>query len=333
MMDSSDERRTDARFSADPVDSTHPTSASDLAPEADAGAPGDAPHAITDREGGATDHPGGRVDRPVDSGGATPFPDAAAEWSRTHRVDVDGMAVRYRCAGSGPAMLLAHGLGMSADYWWRNGPELAAAGYRVLAPDFPGFGRTGTPGRGITIPESARFLASFLDALRIDGAIAVGHSLSCQAVLQLAADHPDQVRALVLASPTGDRRRGRILREAAGFVADAFREPASLVPIVADAYLRTTVRHYAGTLRAASKSDSFQVLPRVRAPGIVIVGSRDPIVPVPFARAMAHALPRGHLTIIRGGAHAVIYDRAVRFNRVVLAWLRREFGQPGSPAA
>jgi 2-hydroxy-6-oxonona-2,4-dienedioate hydrolase len=266
--------------------------------------------------------------------GAVPFAEAAARWSRTHRVDVDGLAVRFRQAGRGPAVLLAHGLGMSADYWWRNGPALAAGGYRVLAPDFPGFGRTGTPARGLTVPQSAAFLARFLDAADEARAVAVGHSLSCQAVLHLAAHAPERIRAAVLAAPTGDRRRGRMLREAAGFVGDAFREPASLVPIVAGAYLRTTVRHYAGTLRAACRSDAFALLPRVQAPAIVVVGSDDPIVPVPFARAMAASLPRGHLTVIPGGAHALIYDRAERFNRVVLAFLRRALGAPSeSPSA
>jgi pimeloyl-ACP methyl ester carboxylesterase len=262
---------------------------------------------------------------------ATPFADAAAEWSLSHRVGVGGLAVRYRRAGSGPAIVLAHGLGMSADYWWRNGPVLAAGGYRVLALDFPGFGRTGRPGNGLSVSRQASFLARFLRAVGEDRAVLVGHSLSCQAVLHLAARRPDRVLALVLAAPTGDRRRGAMLREARGFVADAFREPASLIPIVAGAYLRTGMRHYVSTLRAAARSDTFSMLPGVQAPAIVIVGSNDPIVPISFARAVAAALPRGHLTVVHAGAHAVIYDRAERFNHVVLAFLARVFRLTGAP--
>jgi pimeloyl-ACP methyl ester carboxylesterase len=264
---------------------------------------------------------------------ATPFADAAAEWSLSHRVDVGGLAVRYRRAGSGPAIVLAHGLGMSADYWWRNGPALAAGGYRVLGPDFPGFGRTGRPGNGLSIPRQAGFLARFLRAVGEDRAVLVGHSLSCQAVLHLAARRPERASAVVLAAPTGDRRRGAMLREARGFVVDAFREPASLIPIVAGAYTRTGIRHYVGTLRAAARTNPFPLLPHVTSPAIVIVGSNDPVVPIPFARAIAAALPRGHLTVVHGGAHAVIYDRAERFNRVVLAFLSRVFPPLDAPAA
>jgi alpha-beta hydrolase superfamily lysophospholipase len=89
---------------------------------------------------------------------------AAAEWIVTRRVEVNGLSVRYREAGSGPALVLVHGLGCSADYWVRNGPPLAAAGLRVLAPDLPGFGRTEGPWRGLDIDEQATALADWFDA-------------------------------------------------------------------------------------------------------------------------------------------------------------------------
>ena len=90
---------------------------------------------------------------------------AAAEWAVSHRVRVGRWRVRYREAGSGPLVVLAHGLGCSADYWMRNAPPLAAAGYRVLAPDLPGFGRTDGPWRGLGVAAQARALAEWGDAL------------------------------------------------------------------------------------------------------------------------------------------------------------------------
>jgi 2-hydroxy-6-oxonona-2,4-dienedioate hydrolase len=249
------------------------------------------------------------------------FPDCAARWSVTHRVAVDGVAVRFREAGRGPALVLAHGLGMSADYWWRNGPVLAAAGYRVLAADFPGFGRTGRPGDGLDVPEQAAFLARFSGAVETGPAAYVGHSLGAQAVIELAARQPALCRALVAAAPTGDRRRGRMLREARGFLADAFVEPLSLFPVVADAYLRTSARHYVGTWRAGKECDPFAAAPHVSAPVLVVAGTDDPVVPVPFTRALTAAFPRGRLVVIPGGGHALIYDQSRRFNRVLLAFL------------
>jgi 2-hydroxy-6-oxonona-2,4-dienedioate hydrolase len=254
---------------------------------------------------------------------AARFPECAARWSVTSRTLVDGVAVRFREAGQGPPVVLAHGLGMSADYWWRNGPTLAAAGYRVLAPDFPGFGRTEEGphgGDGLTVPEQARFLARFAERVGAGPAVFVGHSLAAQSVLELAARLPGACRAVAVVAPTGDRRSGRMLREVGGFLSDALLEPLSLFPIVADAYLRSSVRHYWGTWRAGSRSDAFASARRTPCPALVVVGSTDPIVPVPFASALADALPRGRLVVVPGGGHAVIYDRARHFNRVLLAF-------------
>lgn len=250
------------------------------------------------------------------------FAAAAAEWSHTARVDDGHWRVRYRAAGMGPPVVLAHGLGVSADYWWRNGPALAAAGFRVLAPDLPGFGRTRGPTRGLGVPEQAAALARFAEAMSLGRAVFVGHSVSCQSVLWLAAEQPERVRALVLASPTGDRRRLRWLREMWGFLRDIPREPTSLVPIVATAYLRAGPRRYWRTWRAVDADDPFRNATRARAPSCVIVGERDPLVPHPFARALAEALPKSHFVVIPGGAHAVIYDQPEAFNAVVTTFLR-----------
>jgi len=85
--------------------------------------------------------------------------DAAVAWSRERRVRVGAYDVRWREAGDGPAIVLVHGLGLSADIWWKNGPALAAAGFRVLAPDLPGFGKTEGP-QYLTVPQQAEWLAA-----------------------------------------------------------------------------------------------------------------------------------------------------------------------------
>ena len=247
---------------------------------------------------------------------------AAAEWVVTRRVEVNGIAVRYREAGSGPALVLVHGLGCSADYWVRNGPPLAAAGLRVLAPDLPGFGRTDGPWRGLDIDEQATALAAWVDAMGLPPAAYVGHSLSCQTIVDLAADHPGRAVALILAAPTGDRHEKRRLREIVGFARDITREPLTLVPWIAEAYLRAGLVRWFLTWWKAKHHDLFGTAARVGVPARVVVGARDPVVPVRFAESVAAALPRGHCIVIPRAAHAVIFDAAERFNAGILDFLR-----------
>ena len=99
----------------------------------------------------------------------------------------------------GPAVVLVHGLGVSADYWWRNGPEIAAAGYRVLAADLPGFGRTEGPLAGLSVEAQARALASWAEAMELGRAVHVGHSLGNAPYITLRAQAPRHSSALELA--------------------------------------------------------------------------------------------------------------------------------------
>lgn len=257
----------------------------------------------------------------------------AAQWARTHRVRAAGWNLRYRDAGEGPPLVLVHGLGCSTDYWMRNGAWIAAAGYRVLAPDLPGFGRTEGPRAGLSIVQQAYAVSVFSEALRLGPAAYLGHSLSCQTVLELACTEPARVSALILAAPTGDRRKKRLVREAVGFVRDIPREPPSLVPIIADAYLRAGVLRWTRTWLAGKRHDAFEAAEGVRVPTMVMVGARDTVVSVPFARAVAGAIRGSRVRIIPGGAHALIYDQPAGFNGAVVDFLDEVVRGPMQAAA
>ena len=247
--------------------------------------------------------------------------DAAVAWSRERWVEVGPWTIRYREAGEGPPVVLVHGLGLSADFWWRNGPPLAAEGYRILAPDLPGFGKTKGP-PFLSVPDQAAWTGRWADALGIGRAAYVGHSVSAQAVLQLAADEPDRVSALVLAAPTGDPAPLRRARQALGFVADPVFEPMSLVPAVGDPYLRAGPLRWFRTWWSAGSHDAVSVARRVQVPGRVILGRHDPVVRRGFADELAAALPGGRCIELVRGAHGVVFDAADDFNREVIAFLR-----------
>ncbi len=258
----------------------------------------------------------------------------AAAWARTQRVDAGPSPVRYREAGEGPVLVMVHGLGCSADYWVRNGPWLAACGFRVLAPDLPGFGRTPGPEGGLSIPAQSAAVARFADALELPPAAYLGHSLSCQAVLELAATQPARVTRLLLAGPTGDRRRKRLAHESLGLLRDVPREPPSLLPLIAQAYLRAGFTRWLRTWLAGKRHDAFAAAARVRVPALVLVGDRDPVSTVPFAHALAGAIRGGRVEVVPGGTHALIYSAPEAFNRAVAAFLTRPAAPPlPTPAA
>lgn len=249
------------------------------------------------------------------------LPQCAAQWAVARWTRVEPWRLRYREAGAGPAIVLAHGLGVSSDYWWRNGSALAAAGHRVLAPDLPGFGRSQGPRQGLSVVDQAEWLCRWAAAVGVERAVWVGHSLSCQAVLELAVRKPALVSGLVLAAPTGEPDPHRLLRQAKSFLLDIPRESFSLAIHVGKAYLQCGPVRYWHTWDKGAMHDPLPLLPRVQAPTLITVGTRDPVVRRPFAEAVHAGLPRARLAWIEGAAHAVIYTHAERFNRAILEFL------------
>jgi 2-hydroxy-6-oxonona-2,4-dienedioate hydrolase len=257
--------------------------------------------------------------------------DLAAAWAASRYISVGPASVRYREAGAGPPLVLVHGLGVSADYWFRNAGILATAGLRVLAPDLPGFGRTFAPNAEAAegpVPQ-ADALASWADAMELGPSVYVGHSLSCQSILELAAHRPEQVRGLVLAAPTGSGPVWRRIRQLGRLVLDVPREPIRLVTAVGASYLRAGPLRVLRTWWQGARHDPLPLAARVAAPGLVIVGTRDPVVDPVLAMALAARLRHGPVHWIEGGTHAVHHSRAEAFNRAVEGFARALDPHPG----
>ncbi|GGD78510.1 acetoin dehydrogenase dihydrolipoyllysine-residue acetyltransferase subunit [Caballeronia grimmiae] len=126
--------------------------------------------------------------------------------SAYHFVDVDGIRVRYAARGgddaSKPAVLFIHGFGGDLDNWLFNLDALAERN-RVFALDLPAHGQSTPRLAGTTLPELGAFVARFMDAVNLDRAHLVGHSLGGGIAAQLAVDAPECVSSLALISPAG----------------------------------------------------------------------------------------------------------------------------------
>lgn len=246
----------------------------------------------------------------------------AAAWASSRWIEVEGRRVRYREAGSGMPVVLVHGLGVSADYWVRNATVIAAAGYRVLAADLPGFGRTSGPVEGLDVLAQVEAVRDWARAMKLGPGVYVGHSLSCQVVMELAARYPKEVRGLVLAAPTGEGASfRRLARQAVGFLRDIRRESLKLTLIVIQAYLRAGPLRVLRTWKMGASHDPIPLLPRIECSGIVVLGEHDPVVALLFAETIAQGMPGGRVVIVPDGSHGVIFDKTGSFNQAVVDFL------------
>jgi pimeloyl-ACP methyl ester carboxylesterase len=117
-------------------------------------------------------------------------------------IDVDGAHIHYRDEGSGPPLLLIHGLAGQMRNFTHSLFDRLKSDYRVVVLDRPGSGySTRPPDAPATISAQAATIARFANAIGLDQPVVVGHSLGGAIALALALDHPNQVSALALIAP------------------------------------------------------------------------------------------------------------------------------------
>src|SRR5215208_4488739 len=105
-------------------------------------------------------------------------------------------SLAYEVVGSGPPLILLHGLSGSGRWWGRNVPVFARS-FRTYAVDLPGFGGS-RPVRWSRLDDIADRLADWLEDEGLPKAHVAGHSLGGAVAARLAARHPDRVDRLVL---------------------------------------------------------------------------------------------------------------------------------------
>ena len=261
------------------------------------------------------------------------------------------MKVRYVVQGKGPAVILAHGLGVSLTVWRENIAPLAR-GHTVYAFDFPGHGESEKPGDIEYTPVSgARLLFGLMDALGIGRASLIGNSGGGLVAAFCALENPERVDKLVLVDSAGLGRDvawflrfcslpivGELLhapnvRTTRGFINSAFYGPAAMSDGVAEEIMRA--RNIPEAKRAALKAvrsainplglrKDLMILHRLKdlkMPLLVIWGREDRITPVSHAYRAAEVLPEGSVHIISRCGHWPQMEKAQEFNRLVLRFL------------
>lgn len=230
--------------------------------------------------------------------------------------------IAYEVAGSGPPVVLVHGLSGSSR-WWRRNIGALTPHRRVYVVDLIGFGasRAQLP---FALAEAAGYLTRWLDQLELERISLVGHSMGGMIAAELAADAPERVDRLVLVDPAALPLDARRLRHALSLLRELrYLSPSFLPVLIADA-LRAGPLTLWRAATALMLADLRPKLALIRAPTLVIWGEHDALVPVAFAQQLAQYLRYEELVVIKGAGHVPMWDRPQEFNRVLLEFLMRD---------
>ena len=266
---------------------------------------------------------------------------------------VDGTRIRYVDTGSGPAVVLVHGLAASLYSWRYTILPLARAGYRVVAFDNRGFGFSEKPASGYRNDDYGRLLFALLDSLHVGDAVLVGHSMGGEIAAEAALDRPDRVRGLVLVDAAGLGVRWPFMLRVAhwpivGALFDGFRgrtatgrilkalygDPSRVTEEDVDQYYAPLAQPGFGrALRGVLRNFHFDALrgrlSGLTTPTLVMWGTRDRLIPPQVGESMVSELPRALLVRFPGAGHDVPEETPDAFNRTLIAFLQN--GLPRGP--
>ena len=241
---------------------------------------------------------------------------------------------------TGVPVLLLHGFPLDHGMWSEPERVLAAAGFRVLAPDLRGMGK-GPPGKGPgTMAAYAGDVLRLADRAGLRRFGLAGFSMGGYVALEVARRAGDRLLGLALVdsrmeADSEEGRKGRqammqkVREQGPQALVDAMlpkmltpAAPAEAVERVRAAMLRTPIDGAVHALEAmAARPDSTATLRALACPVLVVVGEQDAITPQDAARAMAQAAPNARLVVVPG-AHLTPVESPGAVADAMLGWAR-----------
>jgi non-heme chloroperoxidase len=265
----------------------------------------------------------------------------------------DGTQIYYKDWGSGQPVVFSHGWPLSADAWEDQMVFLAARGYRCIAHDRRGHGRSSQPWNGNDMDTYADDLAALVEALNLTDAVHIGHSTGGGEVARYLGRYGTKrvAKAVLIgavppimlktaANPGGlpleafDQIRAGVLADRSQFFQDlsapfygANREGAKVSQGLRDSFwlqgMQAGFKGVVDCIKAFSETDFTEDLKKFKVPTLIIHGDDDQIVPIGASALLSSKIIEGAtLKVYPGAPHGLCSTLKDQVNADLLAFLK-----------
>ena len=256
-------------------------------------------------------------------------------------VVVFGQKIRYLEAGSGPTVILLHGLGGNGQSWAFSVGPLAAK-YHVVVPDQLGFGNSDKPVINYRVRTYVDFLAEFYKQLKIERATLVGHSMGGWIAAAFTIAFPDKVDRLVMADAAGyappanfdykslynlnpSTREGMKQLAARVFFNKSFSSDAMVDQLLAQRMSAGDGYTINSLIESVGRREDFLdgQLGKIKVPTLIVWGREDGLVLLTEGERLKQDIPHAKFVVFDRCSHFPQIEKAGEFNVAVLEFLKQ----------
>jgi len=248
------------------------------------------------------------------------------------KIIINELETNYKISGTGNHFLILHGWGGSSDSWIYCQKILRDRGFKVIVPDFPGFGKSKTPKEPWSVDDYVQWLKNFTEKTEIQTPFfLLGHSFGGRIAIKFAVKYPEKIKSLILCSSAGIKPEKTLKQKLFFYLARIgdylfsqkplrrFKDGARNVfyqAIRQRDYLKAN-----GTMKETIKKildeDLLDCLPKIKNKTLIIWGELDKMVPLKYGYIMKDRIPDSRLIVLPKAGHSPQLDYPEKLAEII----------------